>query len=75
VITEEKRSENSLNHFAFVVNDNQVTKKKISVGISDDGFQQITKGLSTSDIVALGPDKTLRHLKNNDAVTINEQSE
>jgi len=66
-------NENELvENFVFLYADNKVSKVKVEVGISDDDHQEIIEGISLGDQIVVGPDKILRHLKDGEAVNIEE---
>ncbi len=73
IIAEEKRSEDIINHFVFVVENNVAKKIQIDTGNSDDSFQQVIAGLSESEQVIIGPDRVLRHLSHDEPVTVASQ--
>ena len=70
IITEEKRSRKEVNQYVFINDSGSAKKIKVSTGISDDSFQQIVSGIESGMVIITGPDKTLRHLKDGDHITL-----
>ena len=52
----------------FKVNGDKVEKVYVELGISDDDYQEVNSGIEENDLVVVGPDKILRHLKDGDSV-------
>ncbi len=55
---------------AFVDNDGVAKRVAVTIGLSDDTYQEITSGLSEGDTVITGPDRVLRALKDGDRVVV-----
>jgi HlyD family secretion protein len=55
--------------YVFVVQDGKAKKTSVTLGQSDDANQEITKGLSVGQTIAVGPARTLRELHDGDAVS------
>jgi HlyD family secretion protein len=55
-------------HYVFAVTDGVVHKKTVELGLADDSNQEILKGLTVGDTVAVGPVRTLHELRDGDAV-------
>ncbi len=70
IITEEKRSQNTVNQYVFTVENSSVKKVEIETGVSDDSYQEILSLFLKEVSVVTGPDKVLRHLKDNQEVVI-----
>ena len=66
VVTEAK--EKSETTHVWVVRDGKAKKVAVKTGLSDDRWQAITSGLKAGDRVITGPAKTLRKLKDGEAV-------
>ncbi len=64
----EDMDKDKVDSFVLKFEDGEVKKVKISTGISDDDFQQITESLNAGDWVITGPDKVVRYLKDGDKV-------
>lgn len=62
-------------NYIFIVKDNIAEQTKITVGISDDNFQHVISGVNKDDTVIVGPDQTLRTLRNGDKVTLIDDSQ
>ncbi len=56
-------------YHVFVHEDGVVREVKVTIGLSDDTYQEITDGLSEDDVVIIGPDRVLRDLEDGDNVT------
>lgn len=56
--------------FVFVTRDGAVRRLPVDTGRSDDTFQEITSGLRAGDRVVTGPGRTLRGLRDGDAVHV-----
>ncbi len=54
--------------FAYVVRQGIVRKVPVRVGRSDDTYQEISSGVRAGDRVVTGPGRTLRNLRDGDAV-------
>lgn len=68
VLAEENRIEGKTIHSVFVNRDGRARKIEVEVGISDDTYQEITKGLTDGDEIVVGPDRILRALEDGDAI-------
>jgi len=58
----------------YVIVDNKATVMQVSTGVSDVLHVEITDGLSEDQNVIIGPYRTLKKLKNGDAVQIEEKT-
>lgn len=56
--------------FVLVVRDGSVRRLPVDTGRSDDAFQEITSGVRQGDRVVTGPGRTLRGLRDGDAVLV-----
>ncbi len=63
IATEEIGSAKTQQHYVFVDRNGKARKQIVSVGLSDDEYQQITHGLEVGDHVITGPARTLRRLQ------------
>jgi HlyD family secretion protein len=72
IIIDEDLDENTTSYYTFRRDNDQVTRVAISVGISDDSYQEITSGLNEGDEIVIGPDRILRNLEDGDSVTVEE---
>jgi len=72
--TEEDNDNNSVTNFVYTLEDGIAIRTKVETGLSDDTFQEIISGLNEKAMVITGPDKTLRHLTDGEAVSILEKS-
>jgi HlyD family secretion protein len=54
--------------YVFAVADGKARKKIVELGLSDDTNQEVTKGLTVGDTVAIGPARALRELHDGDLV-------
>jgi len=68
ILTEESRAEGKTTHSVFVNRGGQARKVEVGVGLSDDAYQEITKGLAEGDEIVVGPDRVLRTLRDGDAI-------
>lgn len=71
-----KLSNKSTQHFIFVVDGNKAKRIPVSLGMSDDEYQEISSlkpnDLTSGAKVILGPDRILRFLKDGESVSISE---
>ena len=73
--TEEDNDANIVKSYVFRVKDNKAEKVFVELGISDDDFQEVNSGIVENDLIVIGPDKLLRHLKDGESVTVEEKNE
>ena len=66
LIFEEDRSQLLSEYFIFVNDDGVARKTPVSVGASDDEFQELTSGIDDEVEIVVGPDRELRHLLDGD---------
>jgi len=57
-------------HHVFVVKDGRAERRIVTLGLSDDSYQEIRTGLVPGDQVVVGPYKVLRHLKAGEALRV-----
>lgn len=56
----------------FVYKDGRAESRVVTLGESDDTYQEIASGLSAGDAVVTGPYKVLRHLRDGDRVSLKQ---
>ena len=66
LIFEEDRSQLLSEYYIFVNDDGVARKTPVSVGASDDEFQELTSGIDDEVEIVVGPDRELRHLLDGD---------
>jgi HlyD family secretion protein len=59
----------------FVIEEGKARQKAVKTGLSDETHIELTSGLKPGEVVITGPYRTLRDLKDGDAVTISKTSE
>lgn len=69
VQVEEDRVGRKPSHYVYVHRDDVAVQVAVEVGISDDNHQEIVRGLAAGDRLVVGPDRTLRELKDGDRIT------
>lgn len=69
VLVDEDRRVSQTRYHVFVHEGGVVREAKVTIGLSDDTYQEITDGLSEGDVVIIGPDRVLRDLEDGDNVT------
>ena len=74
IATEVVGSTKTQQHYVFVERDGKARKQFISVGLSDDAYQEVTEGLELDARVITGPARTLRRLRDGDDI-VNESDE
>lgn len=62
--------EPSEKHYVLVLKDDRVHRVEVTLGISDDEYQEVTGKLTAGERIILGPDRILRHLKDGDEVEV-----
>jgi len=68
IATEEVGGSRTQQHYVFIDRNGKARKQIISVGLSDDTYQEVTDGLEFGDNVITGPARTLRRLQDGDTV-------
>ncbi len=61
--------------YVWLQQDGEARKTLVETGVSDDRWEEISKGLTAGDNVIVGPAQTLRSLQNGDHVTQAEDSD
>lgn len=72
--TEEDNEQDSVKNYVFRINNGQVERVDLELGISDDQYQAVVNGLAEGDLIVVGPDKVLRHLKDGEAIEIDKDT-
>jgi len=60
--------------YVFVVQDGKAQRRDVTLGISSDSDQEITKGLKAGETVVTGPYRILRHLKAGESVKARKET-
>ncbi|WP_269532307.1 efflux RND transporter periplasmic adaptor subunit [Chitinimonas sp. BJYL2] len=68
VLTDDKDSK-QIKRYVILAKDGKAERVDVETGISDDRWQEITKGIKVGDMLVTGPGKTLRDLKTGDKVS------
>lgn len=68
-VVTETPEKNVVKRFVWVDDDGKARKRAITTGLSDDRWEAIESGIAMKDRVITGPAKTLRRLREGDAVT------
>lgn len=55
--------------YVFIVEDGHAVRRDVGLGLSSDSLMEITSGLAAGETVVSGPFRTLRDLRDGDAVT------
>ena len=75
IATQEIGGAKTQQHYVFVDRNGKARKQVISVGLSDDEYQQVTDGLEIGDHVITGPARTLRRLQDGQEIEELESEE
>ena len=67
---EEDVSAGKSERHVFVMRGSRAARVTVDVGLSDDTYQEISRGLADADEVITGPDRVLRALKDGDRVVV-----
>jgi HlyD family secretion protein len=73
IIVEENLALNETSRYAFVNRNGTAERIEVEVGLADDTYQEITRGLSAGDEVIIGPDRILRALEDGDRVIVGDR--
>lgn len=73
ILAEESKSGDKINYFVFVNRDNTAHRVAIETGIADDEYQEVLSGIDAGAEIILGPDKTLQHLNEGDAISTSRE--
>ena len=63
-----------IEHFVFVEKDGKAERRIVTVGLSDDSYQEIKSGVKVGEHVVTGPYKILRHLKDGESLEVQKKS-
>lgn len=55
-------------NYVFVDQDGKAEKRVVTIGASDDSYQEVRTGIAAGDVVITGPYRVLRHLKAGDRI-------
>ncbi len=61
--------------FVFVMDNRRAVRRPVEIGLADDTFIEVTRGLKTGETVITGPAKTLRFLSDGEAVRSQDRAE
>lgn len=75
VLYDETASAEEAEPYVFVVEDGKAVRRDVELGLSSDSHMEILSGLAAGDQVVSGPFRTLRHLKQDDAVEVTAAGE
>lgn len=70
ILVEEDLTTDETRREVFVNRDGRAAKVPVTVGLSDDTYQEIVSGLEAGDEVITGPDRVLRALEDGDRVVV-----
>ncbi len=70
ILVDDDLSANQTLYHVFVHDDQEARQVEVTIGLSDDAYQEITNGLNEGDEIIIGPDRILRNLEDGDSVTI-----
>ncbi|HLS84084.1 MAG TPA: efflux RND transporter periplasmic adaptor subunit [Arenimonas sp.] len=73
-IVVEEDEERQVRRHVWVLQDGQAAKREIEVGLSDDRWEAVTSGLEAGELVITGPAKSLRTLREGDAVEVADKA-
>ncbi len=68
VLVTEDRAQDIKKYHVFKFDNGVAREVEVSVGLSDDEYQEITSGLNVGDRIVTGPDRILRNLEDGDPV-------
>lgn len=68
VLVTEDRAQDIKKYHVFRYEDGTAREVEVTVGLSDDTYQEIKSGLSAGDRIVTGPDRILRNLEDGDPV-------
>ncbi len=72
--TEEDNDKDLVKNYVFKIAEGKAQRVDLELGISDDQYQEVNSGLSEGDQIVIGPDKVLRHLKDGEAIEIDDSN-
>jgi HlyD family secretion protein len=59
----------------FVIREGRAIKREVDTGLADDSHIEVLKGLKAGEVIVVGPSKTLRFLRDGEAIKAKEGSE
>jgi HlyD family secretion protein len=65
---EAERRDGKTKAAVFVMEQGKVVKREVQTGVSDDSYIEVLNGLKNDEVVVVGPPKTLRFLRDGEAV-------
>ena len=68
VLVTEDRSEDIKKYHVFRFDNGVAREAVITMGLSDDTYQEVTGGIASGDSIIVGPDRILRNLEDGDSV-------
>jgi HlyD family secretion protein len=68
VLVTEDRAQDIKKYHVFKFDNGVARETEVTVGLSDDEYQEIKSGLSAGDRIVIGPDRILRNLEDGDPV-------
>ncbi|MEY4641016.1 MAG: secretion protein HlyD, partial [Pseudomonadota bacterium] len=68
VLVNEDRAQDIKEYSVFKFDNGVARETEVTVGLSDDTYQEIRSGLSAGDRIITGPDRILRNLEDGDPV-------
>lgn len=68
VMVTEDRAQDIKEYHVFKFDNGVAREVKVTVGLSDDEYQEIKSGISAGDRIVIGPDRILRNLEDGDPV-------
>ena len=70
---DEDLAANETHRYVFVVQNGAAHRAEVTVGLSDDTYQEIKSGVKQGDQVVTGPDRVLRALEDGDRVVVTDR--
>jgi HlyD family secretion protein len=70
VVLDENPARSRTEYYVFVVRDGRARRVPVEIGLSDDTYQEISGEVEIGEEIVVGPDRALRDLADNDAVTL-----
>lgn len=68
-VLDEDGENKQIKHFLMLARGGKAEKVEVELGLSDDRWQEITKGAQSGDNVVVGPSRALRELRDGDKVS------
>jgi len=70
ILVDEDLTRAETTYYVFVNDNGKAKRVNVTTGISDDEFQEIRDGLKPGDDVIVGPNQTLRNLREGDSISV-----